>query len=210
MATTPEGAKPRTTTKKKPAAKKKAAGVAASEKKKRGVGQPTSYRDEYTDWALKLTKLGATDKDMAEAFEVTEQTLNNWKQAHPEFFESIKRAGATPAMRGSRRFRRCPLGAFAENARRQMLDATPVVEAAGAGDSGFAAPCGTRRHHTNNSPMPRKPAWNKAAALAAPCGTSLNRGQLRFALAGPAFRWRGLQALRTSGSTSAPRRRRSR
>lgn len=94
MASTPEGAKPRTTTKKKPAAKKKAAGVAASEKKKRGVGQPTSYRDEYTDWALKLTKLGATDKDMAEAFEVTEQTLNNWKQAHPEFFESIKKGKA--------------------------------------------------------------------------------------------------------------------
>lgn len=33
---------------------------------------------------------------MAEAFEVTEQTLNNWKLKHPKFFESIKR-GKTPA-----------------------------------------------------------------------------------------------------------------
>lgn len=88
MASTPKGAKPSTATK-KPAAGKKAAGVAAST-----PGRPTSYREEYADWALKLTKLGATDKDMAEAFEVTEQTLNNWKQAHPEFFESIKKGKA--------------------------------------------------------------------------------------------------------------------
>lgn len=35
--------------------------------------------------------LGATDKDMAEAFGVSEQTLNSWKQKHPRFLESIKR-----------------------------------------------------------------------------------------------------------------------
>lgn len=158
------------------------------------------------EWPVTGTQKGAT----ASPADFNLNRVAFQLDAHPEFFESIKRAGATPAMRGFRRFRRCPLGAFAENARRQMLNATPVVEAVGAGDSGFAAPCGTRRHHVKSSSMPRKPAWNKAAALAAPCGTSLNRGQLRFALAGPAFRWRGLQALRTSGSTSAPRRRRSR
>ena len=94
MASTPKGAKPSTATK-KPAAGKKAAGVSAST-----PGRPTSYRDEYADWALKLTKLGATDKDMAEAFVVKEQTLNNWKQAHPEFFESIKKGKAICRRRG--------------------------------------------------------------------------------------------------------------
>jgi len=54
-------------------------------------GRPTSYRDEYAEWALKLTKLGATDKELAEAFEVSEQTINAWKQAKPDFLESIKK-----------------------------------------------------------------------------------------------------------------------
>lgn len=55
------------------------------------AGRPTSYKPEYAEWGLKMAKLGATDKDLAEAFEVTEATINLWKQRHPEFFESIKR-----------------------------------------------------------------------------------------------------------------------
>jgi DNA-binding XRE family transcriptional regulator len=39
-----------------------------------------------------MAKLGATDAQMAEALAVTEQTFNNWKKAHPEFFESLKAA----------------------------------------------------------------------------------------------------------------------
>ncbi|MGF6211785.1 helix-turn-helix domain-containing protein [Comamonas odontotermitis] len=87
MATPKQGARPATTknSKAKPAVKKKAAGVAAP------LGRPTAYREEYSDWALKLAKLGATDKDLAEAFEVTEQTVNTWKKVHPDFFESIKK-----------------------------------------------------------------------------------------------------------------------
>lgn len=57
---------------------------------KRGVGRPSGYKPEYADWALKMTKLGATDKELAEAFEVTEATINLWKHRYPEFFESIK------------------------------------------------------------------------------------------------------------------------
>ena len=35
--------------------------------------------------------LGATDKELADFFETTEQTINNWKHDFPEFFESIKK-----------------------------------------------------------------------------------------------------------------------
>ncbi|WP_293933302.1 hypothetical protein [Sphingobacterium sp. UBA6645] len=35
--------------------------------------------------------LGATDAELGDFFNVTEQTINNWKEAHPEFFESIKK-----------------------------------------------------------------------------------------------------------------------
>ncbi|WP_444946439.1 hypothetical protein ACJJIP_06435 [Microbulbifer sp. VTAC004] len=51
----------------------------------------TSYRQEFAEQAEKLCKLGLTDKELGEFFEVTEQTINNWKNKHPEFFESIKK-----------------------------------------------------------------------------------------------------------------------
>lgn len=54
-------------------------------------GRPSSYRGEYAEQAYKLCLLGATDADMADFFGVAESTLNNWKQAHPEFLESLKR-----------------------------------------------------------------------------------------------------------------------
>lgn len=54
-------------------------------------GRPTDYRPEYNDQVEKLCKLGYTDKEIAAFYEVTEQTINNWKIDYPEFFESIKK-----------------------------------------------------------------------------------------------------------------------
>lgn len=59
-------------------------------------GRPTSYDDSYADLAYKFCLLGATDAKLAEFFGVQESTINNWKQKHPEFMESIKR-GKTQA-----------------------------------------------------------------------------------------------------------------
>lgn len=50
----------------------------------------TDYKEEYNEQARKLCLLGATDKELADFFEVTEQTINNWKNDFPAFFESIK------------------------------------------------------------------------------------------------------------------------
>lgn len=102
MDKTASGKHPAKTTAKKPAAvEKKRTGIRVPEKpaKKRAPavsvkakrGQPTAYRDEYAEWAEKLAKLGATDKELAESFEVTESTIANWKSAHPEFLDSIKK-----------------------------------------------------------------------------------------------------------------------
>lgn len=54
-------------------------------------GAPTLYRDEYAEQVYKLCLLGATDAELADFFNVTEQTINNWKKEHIEFFESIKK-----------------------------------------------------------------------------------------------------------------------
>lgn len=53
-------------------------------------GRPSKYKPEFSKQAYKLCLLGATDKGLANFFEVTESTLNLWKQQHPEFSESLK------------------------------------------------------------------------------------------------------------------------
>jgi hypothetical protein len=55
------------------------------------VGRPSSYVARYAEQAYKLCLLGATDKEMADIFGISESTLNLWKQVHPEFSESITR-----------------------------------------------------------------------------------------------------------------------
>lgn len=53
------------------------------------AGQPTKYKVEYNEQARKLCLLGYTDEQLGDFFGVTERTINNWKEAHPEFFQSI-------------------------------------------------------------------------------------------------------------------------
>lgn len=55
-----------------------------------GEGRPTLYKQEYDAQAYKLCLLGATDKDLANFFEVCEATINNWKIENESFLESIK------------------------------------------------------------------------------------------------------------------------
>lgn len=54
------------------------------------MARPTKYKEEYADQALKLCRLGATDKDLADFFEVNEDTINEWKKVHAVFSESLK------------------------------------------------------------------------------------------------------------------------
>lgn len=58
------------------------------------MARPTSYKPEYAEQAKKLCRLGAKDSELADFFGVTEQTINNWKTAHPVFFESLKEGKA--------------------------------------------------------------------------------------------------------------------
>lgn len=60
------------------------------DKPKNKGGRPTDFKEEYLEQAYKLCLLGATDASLADFFEVTEQTINNWKISQPEFFESLK------------------------------------------------------------------------------------------------------------------------
>lgn len=54
------------------------------------AGRPPKYKQDYAKQAYKLCLLGATDKDLADFFDVKEQTINAWKKDHKEFSESLK------------------------------------------------------------------------------------------------------------------------
>lgn len=56
----------------------------------KGPGQPTKYKPEYDVTVKILAEKGFTDKDIADVFEVSEDTVNNWKKKYPQFFESLK------------------------------------------------------------------------------------------------------------------------
>lgn len=53
-------------------------------------GRPTKYKKEYARMAQKACEFGAVDSDLAEMFGVSEQTINAWKKAQPDFLESLK------------------------------------------------------------------------------------------------------------------------
>lgn len=55
------------------------------------MGRPSKYQESFVEQAAKLVRLGATDRDIADFFEVTETTINNWKLQYPDFLESLKR-----------------------------------------------------------------------------------------------------------------------
>ena len=60
------------------------------------AGRPSKYQEKFAEQARKLCLLGATDKELADFFEVAEDTVHEWKKVHPEFSESVKR-GKTQA-----------------------------------------------------------------------------------------------------------------
>lgn len=53
-------------------------------------GRPTSYQPTFVEQAVKLCKLGATDAEMADFFEVAQSTFYKWKNDYPEFSEALK------------------------------------------------------------------------------------------------------------------------
>jgi hypothetical protein len=58
-------------------------------KEKKKTGRPSLYKQEY-DWQVfKLALLGLVDRQIAEFFEVREETINDWKKKHPSFSKHL-------------------------------------------------------------------------------------------------------------------------
>jgi len=53
------------------------------------AGRPTSYKDEYALIAKKMCELGATDQELADAFDVDVRTVYRWKHENEEFCQAL-------------------------------------------------------------------------------------------------------------------------
>ncbi len=56
-----------------------------------GPGRPSLYKPEFAEQAFELCLAGATNRDLADAFEVGHSTIDNWLQKQPEFAQAVKR-----------------------------------------------------------------------------------------------------------------------
>jgi len=62
-------------------------------------GRPTRYRAAFVDLAFWIARAGSTDVEIAEELGISERTLYNWKERHPEFLQAIKRGKELPDAR---------------------------------------------------------------------------------------------------------------
>ena len=53
-------------------------------------GRPTDFDDDFVKQAEKLCRLGATDSEIADFFEVSVRTIYRWKLDHEEFCQALK------------------------------------------------------------------------------------------------------------------------
>lgn len=58
---------------------------------KKSEGRPSKYQPQFPLQALKLCRLGATDPELANFFEVAISTISKWKLDYPEFSEALKK-----------------------------------------------------------------------------------------------------------------------
>jgi len=62
------------------------------------VGRPTEYKPEYCDKVLPFMEQGYSITAFAGHLGVSRQTVYNWMDAHPEFFDAIKEGEAASAL----------------------------------------------------------------------------------------------------------------
>lgn len=56
-----------------------------------GEGRPTDYKPEYCEMLVEHMKGGLSFEAFGAKVDCAEQTLYNWRDAHPEFMESYKK-----------------------------------------------------------------------------------------------------------------------
>lgn len=56
------------------------------------MARPSKFKPEFVEQAAKLCRLGATDAQLADFFQVSVSTVSLWKVQYPEFSEALKQS----------------------------------------------------------------------------------------------------------------------
>jgi hypothetical protein len=62
----------------------------SADNEKRGRGRPTTYKPEYAQVARVMCSMGATDYELAKAFNVSTDTINYWSVTIADFCQALK------------------------------------------------------------------------------------------------------------------------
>lgn len=90
-------------------------------------GRPTDYRPEFVAQAQKLAELGATDREIAEFFEVSERTIYRWQHVHPDFCHALKVGKETADDRVEKSLYRRAVGYTFDSVKIMQYEGQPVV-----------------------------------------------------------------------------------
>lgn len=90
-------------------------------------GRPTKFKPEFVEQAENYALLGATDVELASFFHVSDTTIANWKNAHPEFVEALNRGKAVAdAMVAKSLFQRA-IGYTCKDTKIMQYEGNPVT-----------------------------------------------------------------------------------
>lgn len=64
--------------------------MATDKPKGKPRGRPKLYKEEYVEQARKLTKLGATEAELGEFFNVSQRTIRRWIVENAKFARAVK------------------------------------------------------------------------------------------------------------------------
>ena len=137
-----------------------------------GPGRPSLYKPEFAEQAFELCLAGATNRDLADTFEVGHSTIDNWLHKHPEFAQAVRRGRALADGKVAHGLYSRAIGYSYETTRVVLCQGEPVVRAA----DGAQAARRQGRHLLAAQPPARAVARLRAGARRGASGAEQARG----------------------------------
>lgn len=103
--------------------------VASAENKESDgkAGRPPKYKAEYAKQATKIAELGATDREIAEFFDVSDRTIRAWKLRYPGFAAALKLGKDAADDRVERALYQRAVGYSFDSVKVMQFEGVPVI-----------------------------------------------------------------------------------
>lgn len=91
------------------------------------MARPTKFKADYIEQAKKLAALGATDREVAEFFKISERTVYRWQSEHKGFCQALKVGGDVADQRVERSLYRRATGYSFDAIKIMQNNGRPVI-----------------------------------------------------------------------------------